>query len=71
MLERLHPGLPVPPIAKKGKYRRYDDKHLNKRRMILEKFLNKIAQIPELKVDQLFENFLKFEDRVTFEKFKS
>lgn len=39
--------------------------------MILEKFLNKIAQIPELKVDQLFENFLKFEDRVTFEKFKS
>ena len=35
VLERMHPGLPVPPIAKKGQYRRYDDKHLNKRRMIL------------------------------------
>ena len=70
-LESLHPGLPVPPIAKKGQYRRYDDKHLHKRLMILEMFLNKLAQIPELKGDQIFENFLKFDDQVMFEKFKS
>lgn len=28
-------------------------------------------QIPEIKADQIFENFLKFNDVVTFEKFKS
>ena len=70
-LELLHPGLPVPPIAKKGGYRRYDDKHLQKRLMILEMFLNKLVQIPELKGDQILENFLKFNDSVMFEKFKS
>lgn len=53
-MERMHPGLPVPPIAKKGQYRRYDDKYLNKRRMILEMFLNKLVQIPEIKADQIF-----------------
>lgn len=70
-LEFSHPGLPVPPIAKKGQYRRSDDKHLNKRRLILEMFLNKLVQIPELKADQILENFLKFEDVVKFERFKS
>lgn len=45
-LELLHPGLPVPPIAKKGQFRRYDDKHLWKRVMILEMFLNKLMEIP-------------------------
>jgi len=45
-LEFHHPGLPVPPIAKKGSYRRSDEKHLNKRRMILEMFLNELVQIP-------------------------
>ncbi len=70
-LEFHHPGLPVPPIAKKGQFRRSDEKHLNKRRMILEMFLNKLVQIPEIKGDQIFENFLKFNDIVTFEKFKS
>lgn len=39
--------------------------------MILEMFLNKLVQIPEIKGDQIFENFLKFNDIVTFEKFKS
>ena len=52
-LEFYHPGLPVPPIAKKGQYRRYDDKHLHKRMMILEMFLNKLVQIPEIKGDQI------------------
>lgn len=42
----LHPGMPVPPIAKKGQFRRYDDKHLWKRAMILEMFLNKLMEIP-------------------------
>jgi hypothetical protein len=53
-LEALHPGIPVPPIAKKGQFRRYDDKHLNKRMMILEMFLNKILQVPELRANQIF-----------------
>lgn len=39
--------------------------------MILEMFLNKLVQIPELKGDQILENFLKFNDSVMFEKFKS
>ena len=34
-------------------------------------FLNKLVQIPELKGDQVLENFLKFDDPVAFEKFKS
>ena len=65
-LEFYHPGLPIPPIAKKGQYRRSDDKHLRKRQIILEMFLNKLVQIPEIKADQIFENFLKFENLVEF-----
>lgn len=34
-------------------------------------FLNELVQIPEIKADQIFENFLKFTDIVMFEKFKS
>ena len=49
----LHPGLPIPPIAKKGQFRRYDDKHLRKRMMILEMFLNKLLEIFELRSDQV------------------
>jgi sorting nexin-7/30 len=62
-LELLHPGMPVPPIAKKGQFRRYDDKHLWKRAMILEMFLNKLMEIPELKAEAVVENFLKIADR--------
>ncbi len=55
--------MPVPPIAKKGQFRRYDDKHLWKRAMILEMFLNKLMEIPELKAEAVVENFLKIADR--------
>jgi hypothetical protein len=58
--------MPVPPIAKKGGYRRYDDKHLGKRMMILEMFLNKLVQIPSLKGDFILDNFLKLSDSVAF-----
>jgi sorting nexin-7/30/sorting nexin-8 len=51
MLQWLHPGLPVPPIAKKGQFRRYDDKHLKKRMMILEMFVNKLLEIPQLRAE--------------------
>lgn len=64
----LHPGLPLPPIAKKGKMRKYDDKHLTKRMYILEKFLNKMNQIPEIRADETFENFLKLSSGKEFEK---
>ena len=42
ILQWMYPGMPIPPIAKKGQFRRYDDKHLKKRMMILEMFLNKL-----------------------------
>jgi hypothetical protein len=71
ILQWLHPGLPVPPIAKKGQFRRYDDKHLKKRMMILEMFLNKLLEIPELRAEPAVENFLKLGDKVAFEKFKA
>lgn len=70
-LEVLHPGLPVPPIAKKGKFRRYDDKHLWKRAMILEFFLNKLMEIPELKAEASVEHFLKIADKAEWEKYKA
>ena len=70
-LELLHPGLPVPPIAKKGKFRRYDDKHLWKRVMILEMFLNKLMEIPELKAEDAVEQFLKIADKADWEKYKA
>lgn len=31
----MHPGYPIPPAAKKGNFKRYDDKYLNKKRIIL------------------------------------
>ncbi len=65
-LEWLHPGVPVPPIAKKGQFRRYDDKHLRKRMMILEMFLNKLLEIPDLRADQVLENFLKLDEKGSF-----
>lgn len=43
--------MPIPPIAKKGQFRRYDDKHLKKRMMILEMFLKKILEAPELRAE--------------------
>ena len=70
-LNFLYPGFPVPPISKKGHLRRYDEKHLTKRLIILEKFLNKIASIAELKSDELVHEFLTMKDVSSFEKFKS
>ena len=67
----LHPGLPIPPIAKKGQYRRYDDKHLRKRMMILEMFLNKLLEIPELRAETVLEQFISISDKPGFEKYKA
>ncbi len=64
--EWLHPGIPIPPLAKKGQFRRYDDKHLRKRMMILEMFLNKLLEIPELRAEVVLENFLKLDDKASF-----
>jgi len=41
----MNPGYPLPPIAKKGNFKRYDDKYLTKKMLILEKFLNVIINI--------------------------
>ncbi len=52
-LEYQLPGFPVPAISKKGQFRRSDDKHLKKRMMILEKFMNKLLEVPELKIKKI------------------
>ena len=70
-LEMLHPGIPIPPIAKKGQFRRYDDKHLRKRMMILEMFLNQLLEIPELRAEEVLEQFIAIQDKLSFEKFKA
>jgi hypothetical protein len=57
-LTLLYPGYPVPPVKKKGNYKRYDDKYLIKKMLILEKFLNTLVAIPELFSEPLFEKFL-------------
>jgi DNA-binding transcriptional MerR regulator len=65
-LEFLYPGTPIPPISKKGQYRRYDEKHLQKRLIILEMFLNKIVNMAELKSEVMVENFLLIKEKATF-----
>jgi hypothetical protein len=66
----LNPGYPIPPAAKKGKIVRYDDKYLTKRRIVLEKFVNALVNIPEIAADILLENFLLIREQKEFEKFK-
>lgn len=34
--------------------------------MILEMFLNKLLEIPDLRADQVFENFLKLDEKGSF-----
>ena len=55
----MHPGIPLPPLPKKGTRRRYDDKYLNKRMYMLEKLLNKMNQIPDIRANETFEMFFK------------
>ena len=57
-LVMLYPGYPIPPLKKKGNFKRYDDKYLTKKMLILERFLNSIISINELFSDPLFEKFL-------------
>lgn len=54
----LYPGYPIPPLKKKGNFKRYDDKYLIKKMLILERFLNAIVSIAELFSEPLFERFL-------------
>ena len=68
-MEVLHPGIPIPPMPKKGKVRNFDEKHLRKRMMILEMCLNKMAAIGDVKGDTVFEEFLSLKGQ-EFEKFK-
>jgi hypothetical protein len=70
-LQHLYPGLPIPPLSKKGQFRRYDDKHLRKRTLMLEMFLSKVVSMPELKSEVIFKDFITITDRSAFEKFKA
>jgi hypothetical protein len=65
----LHPGLPIPPLPKKGMTRNFDDKHLRKRMMMLEMYLNKMTMLNDIKSDIVFESFLTLKGP-EFEKFK-
>jgi hypothetical protein len=61
-LSLLYPLFPVPPLKKKGNFKRYDDKYLIKKMLILEKFLNTLVSIEELYSEPLFESFLTIGD---------
>jgi hypothetical protein len=69
-IEKLHPGLPIPPIAKKSSFRKFHDAHLKKRMMILETFLNKTLTMPELKGEPIILDFLRLSDNLEYLKFK-
>lgn len=65
-----HPGYPIPPIAKKGAFRKFDDDYLKKRMSVLQNFMNKILTVPELKAEQIVEDFLKIDDPILYVKAK-
>ena len=44
----VYSGLPVPPIPEKTTMRSYDEKHIEYRMEVLEKFLKLVVKIPEL-----------------------
>lgn len=69
-LDTRHPGYPIPPIAKKGAFRKFDDEYLKKRMTVLQNFMNKILTIPELKAEQIVEDFLKIDDPILYVKAK-
>jgi hypothetical protein len=45
-----------PPTAKKGEIVRYDGKYLINRRIVVDKFLNALVNIPEIAAGLLFGN---------------
>lgn len=69
-LEKLHPGLPIPPIANKSSYRKFTETHLKRRMMMMETFLNKILTVPDLKGEIIICNFLRIADNLEYLKFK-
>lgn len=57
-LAREFPGLYIPPMAPKdGKH--FDEDYLNKRKEMLQAFVDDILEHPTLRVTQVFEDFLK------------
>jgi hypothetical protein len=69
-LEKLHPGLPIPPIANKSSYRKFTERHLRRRMMIMETFLNKILTVPDLKGEPVICEFLRVSDNLEYLKLK-
>lgn len=67
----LCPGYPLPPVAKRGSFKRYDDKYLTKKMLILEKFLNAVVLIPQVFSHPLFESFLTIADQKEFQKYRA
>ena len=39
--------------------------------MILQMFLNKLLEIPQLRAEVVLQNFLKLDDKAAFQKFKA
>lgn len=47
-LKRSYEGIPVPPIPSKTTMRSFDEKHIEYRMEVFEKFLNTLVRIPEI-----------------------
>ena len=52
-------GVPVPPIPEKTTIRSFDEKHIEYRMKVLERFLNTLIRIPETCSDLMLEAFLR------------
>jgi hypothetical protein len=64
-LAREFPGLYIPPMAPKdGKH--FDEDYLNKRKEMLQLFIDDILEHPTLKVTQVFLDFLKIAGEEAF-----
>ena len=69
-LQQAYPGFPIPPIPEKTTFRSFDEKHIETRMMIFERFLCTIVKMPEICSDEIVEDFLLCEMGQAFSKKK-
>ena len=69
-LQQAYPGFPIPPIPEKTTFRSFDEKHIETRMMIFERFLSTLVKIPEICSDEIVEDFLFCEMGQNFSKKK-
>jgi len=69
-LQKLHPGVYIPPIPKKKIRNRFRDDVIRKRMFIFETFLNACLEHQDLKSDKYFFYFLTLDNEEQFENIK-